>query len=331
MEGAVGGHGAEHLADRARCRARGRPARSRRRSAAAPMPRIIPWRRWSNGSAASSTPSSVAAAPEARKPAPIQSQQLVGGDVVGGDDHHAAAAAGADPVLGERDGLGGAGAGRVDLRVRPAGADELGELRVAHRQHAEQEAAVELVGVAARSSCLQVVDAPVELGERVAGSAASSSERDGLERLDLLLAAAVGRRSGSARRRTRRSRGRRTRRSRRCRRAASSGSIQRSGSWVSARGRLVVHARAGCRRRAARRCRRRSPAASSRPSACDPLGVDAELLGEVERRRRAPASLITSAVVSIVSKWPPPSSLLTSRVMCLSRISLADRATGSRR
>ncbi len=36
------------------------------------MPMIIPWRRWSNGSAASSTTSSVAAAPVARKPAPIQ-------------------------------------------------------------------------------------------------------------------------------------------------------------------------------------------------------------------------------------------------------------------
>ena len=65
------------------------------------------------------------------------------GGVVGGDDHDPPAAPGADPVLGERDRLGGARARRVDLRVRPARADELGELRVAHRQHAEQEAAVE--------------------------------------------------------------------------------------------------------------------------------------------------------------------------------------------
>ena len=36
------------------------------------MPMIMPWRRWSNGSAASSTTSSVAAAPVARKPEPIQ-------------------------------------------------------------------------------------------------------------------------------------------------------------------------------------------------------------------------------------------------------------------
>ena len=40
--------------------------------AAAPMPRIIPWRRRSNGTAASSTSASVAAAPDARKPEPIQ-------------------------------------------------------------------------------------------------------------------------------------------------------------------------------------------------------------------------------------------------------------------
>ena len=41
--------------------------------AAAPMPRIMPWRRRSNGTAASATMSSVAAAPEARNPAPIHS------------------------------------------------------------------------------------------------------------------------------------------------------------------------------------------------------------------------------------------------------------------
>ena len=47
-------------------------------------------------------------------------EQVVGRDVVGGDDHDALAAAGADPVLGQSDGLRGAGAGRVDLGVRPA-------------------------------------------------------------------------------------------------------------------------------------------------------------------------------------------------------------------
>ena len=43
---------------------------------AAPMPRIIPWRRRSNGSAASSTTSSVAAAPEARKPEPTHGSSV---------------------------------------------------------------------------------------------------------------------------------------------------------------------------------------------------------------------------------------------------------------
>ena len=43
---------------------------------AAPMPRIIPWRRRSNGSAASSTNSSVAAAPEARKPEPTHGSSV---------------------------------------------------------------------------------------------------------------------------------------------------------------------------------------------------------------------------------------------------------------
>ena len=42
--------------------------------AAAPIPRSIPWRRLSNGTAASSTASSVAAAPVARKPAPTHSR-----------------------------------------------------------------------------------------------------------------------------------------------------------------------------------------------------------------------------------------------------------------
>ena len=72
-------------------------------------------------------------------------QQRLGGHVVGGHDHHAPAAPRADPVLGHRDGLRRARARRIDLRVRPARPDQLGELGVAHREHAEQEAAVEVV------------------------------------------------------------------------------------------------------------------------------------------------------------------------------------------
>ena len=44
--------------------------------AQAPIPMMVPWRRRSNGRAASSTLSSVAAAPEARNPAPIQGSIL---------------------------------------------------------------------------------------------------------------------------------------------------------------------------------------------------------------------------------------------------------------
>ena len=73
--------------------------------AAAPMPRIIPWRRRSNGTAASSTSSSVAAAPDARKPAPIQPSRLSDVTSSAATTTTRSAAAGADPVLGHGDGL----------------------------------------------------------------------------------------------------------------------------------------------------------------------------------------------------------------------------------
>ena len=91
-------------------------------------------------------------------------QHGVGGGVVGGHDDHAPAAAGADPVLGDRDGLRRAGARGVHLRVGPARADQLGELRVPHRQDAEQEAAVERVRLVLELA-LHVVDAALDLGE----------------------------------------------------------------------------------------------------------------------------------------------------------------------
>ncbi len=72
-------------------------------------------------------------------------QQGVAGDVVGGHDDHAVAAAQSNPVLGDRKRLGRAGARRVDLRVRPAGTDVLGELRVTHRQRLEEEPPVVFV------------------------------------------------------------------------------------------------------------------------------------------------------------------------------------------
>src|SRR5579864_6985505 len=72
--------------------------------------------------------------------------QMVGGDVVGGDDDHAAATAGADPVLRQRNRLRGGRAGRVELRIWTPGPDEFGELRMPHRQGAQQETALEDVG-----------------------------------------------------------------------------------------------------------------------------------------------------------------------------------------
>ena len=70
--------------------------------------------------------------------------QVVGRDVVRRDDDHPAAAPGADPVLRQSDRLGGARARRIDLRVRAPCADQLGELRVPHGEHPEQETAVEV-------------------------------------------------------------------------------------------------------------------------------------------------------------------------------------------
>ena len=143
VEGAVGGDRAQHLADRPRPRSSAASALSTT-SAAAPIPMIMPCRRRSNGIAASSTTSSVAAAPLARKPGAEPLDQMVGGNIVRRDHDHPAAAAGADPILRHRDRLGGAGARRIELRIRTARADQLGELRVPHGQHAEQEAPVEV-------------------------------------------------------------------------------------------------------------------------------------------------------------------------------------------
>ncbi len=92
-------------------------------------------------------------------------QHLVGGRVVGGDHDHPRATARADPVLGEGDRLRRARARRVDLRVRAAGADELGELRVPHREDAEQEAPVERVLVLGELEP-QVVDPALDLDAR---------------------------------------------------------------------------------------------------------------------------------------------------------------------
>src|SRR5450631_930242 len=70
--------------------------------------------------------------------------QIVGRKIVGADDDHAAAAPEANPVFGNANRRRGRRAGRVYLGVRPANAQHLGELRMAHRQHLEDEATVEL-------------------------------------------------------------------------------------------------------------------------------------------------------------------------------------------
>src|SRR5690606_21873334 len=56
--------------------------------------------------------------------------EILTGYVVGADHDDAAAATIADPVLGQRHTLRRTGTGGVDVRVRPARADVLGELAV---------------------------------------------------------------------------------------------------------------------------------------------------------------------------------------------------------
>ena len=89
-------------------------------------------------------------------------EEGLAGDVVGGHDDHAVASAGPDPVLRDGDRLGRAGAGGVHLRVGPARTDVLGELRVPHRQHAEEELAVEPVGLGLELA-LELVQPPLDV------------------------------------------------------------------------------------------------------------------------------------------------------------------------
>ena len=107
---------------------------------------------------------------------------VVGRGVVGRDDQDAAAAAGADPVLGEARGKPHRAAGRVDLRVRAARADQLGELRVPHREDPEEEAAIEGV-VLLLEELPEGGDLLVDVGEGLRGDAPGGE--GGAERLQL--------------------------------------------------------------------------------------------------------------------------------------------------
>ena len=161
VEGAVGGDGAEHLADgRDAALARGRGAldddAGRAHPEDHPVAALIERQRslrdvFVGGRRAGGQ--------EARAD---PRQQRVGGHIVGGHDHDARAAPHADPVLGDGDGLRRARAGGVDLGVRPPRPDQLGELGVAHGERAEQEPAIEAVRMR-REVALELVDPTVDV------------------------------------------------------------------------------------------------------------------------------------------------------------------------
>ncbi len=97
----------------------------------------------------------------AQEAGPYPFHHVVAGHVVRADDDHAAAATGANPIFGNGHGLGGGGAGGVDLRVGAARADVLGKLAVPHGQNTEQEAAVKDVRFALQFLA-ELVDAAVD-------------------------------------------------------------------------------------------------------------------------------------------------------------------------
>ncbi len=143
VEGAVGGDAAEQLGDGAQAAlARALGALHYQRGSAHAHQHAVPAAIERQRGLLHDVVGSGGAAREKTGADPLQ--QVIAGHVVAGDHDHAAAAASADPVLGQRQRLGGAGARRVELGVGASSADQLGELRVAHGQHAEQEAPVEL-------------------------------------------------------------------------------------------------------------------------------------------------------------------------------------------
>ena len=163
VEGAVRDDGREHLADRrdaalarsvGRLNDEGGRAHPDKHAVAAPVERQ---RGFPDGGVGRRCSGGQEARPDPR-------EQVVRRRVIGRDHQHAAGPPGADPVLGHPDRERRRRAGRVDLGVRAAGADQLGELGVPHRQALEQEPPVEAERVL-RQLGAELVDAPVDLGD----------------------------------------------------------------------------------------------------------------------------------------------------------------------
>ena len=226
------------------------------------------------------------------------------------------------------DGLRRARARGVDLRVRPARADQLGELRVAHREHPEQEAAVERVGAPPRSAARRrgCGARPRRAPRRRCRSWSSMRVAQRLERGQALAAHVVGRLASDLvghLLEAREGRG-----------EDHPGVVaqlvgQRPAvGQLRARGRRLVaqderdagvaqrvdarrRSRAGCRARARPARSASTPNSSARSNAPARRRELDDVVGLVDRLEAA-----------------PPSSPLTSRVMCLSSISLAHAARG---
>ena len=96
------------------------------------------------------------------QPRPDPLHQVLSGDVISGDDDHPPAAPGADPVLGDGDGMGRRGTRSVDVGVGTASADVFGELGMPHCQDTKDEPSVKAI-VQALQLVLHVCDAPVHL------------------------------------------------------------------------------------------------------------------------------------------------------------------------
>ena len=153
--------------------------------------------------------------------------------------------------------LGGAGAGGVDVGVRAARADVFGELAVAHRQHAEQEAPVEFDRARAPSRSRS---APMRRPSSRRVSASVVYRRRSSSSGQLIAGGFHRCSSGRTRRPGGHRRGRRWQRSRRSRRAAlRAASSARAGRCLSrCAGRSAP---AGCRPRAGHPARPPSPTA----------------------------------------------------------------------